>query len=277
MILCAFSKKLSPQRWIDLKKHTKKKKLLLFAGLISLIVFLAVAVLLFSLQFENLWVWYADIRQWLMELEDKIAALDYSFEFIGAILALYIIKSVFPIYTTSTLCLLSGVILPMYIAIPVNIVGCSIQIIIKYFWGKRFGAGYAWKILSKNDFLRNAIQHNGKGNPALLVCLRLIPSMPVNTISAIYGSFNFGFRKFVLYSLAGFFPKVILFSFTGSNMFDPLSPGFLLPIMFIALLTSISCLSVNGVWNTVDKFVAYYNKKHPKEADDAEENINEGA
>lgn len=258
-----------------LKKGDKTKKLLLFAGLISLIIFIAVAVVLFLLRYKALWVWYDDIIEMLMALEDKIAALDYSFEFIGAIMILYIIKSFVPIYTTSTLCFLAGAVLPMYIAIPVNIAGFTLQITIKYLWGRRFGAGYAWKLLKKNDFLRKAFQHNGRGNPMLLVAFRALPAIPVNTVSSIYGSFHFGFKKFLLYSAAGFLPKVILLSFTGSNMFDPLSPGFLIPIMIIALLTSISCLGVNGVWNTVDRVIALYDKKHPKESGEPGEPIEE--
>lgn len=257
-----------------LNKHKKKKKSLLFAGLILIALSIATSVLLFSLRYEELWGWYADIRDALMRLENWIASLDKNWQFFGAVMVLYIVKSVIPIYFTSTVCFLTGIVLPMYWAIPVNILGFIVQITIKYFWGKKFGAGYAWKMLQKNDTLRHAIQFNGKGNPALLLALRLVPGTPVNTISAIYGSFDFGYRKFLLLSVGGFLPKIISFTIVGKNMFDPLSAGFLLPIIIISFLTGVCCLGANGVWSAVEIVVKWINEKDNKKAAAKEKSAN---
>ena len=245
-----------------MNKHKNKKKLLLFAGLILIALSIAAGVLLFSLlRYPELWTWYEDIKDLLAQLEDWIANLDKTWQFIGAIIALYVIKSVIPIYTTSTVCFLTGIVLPIYIAVPVNMLGLIIQFSIKYFWGKRFGAGYAWKMLTKYDSLRHAIQYNGKGNPGLLFALRLVPATPVNLVSSIYGSFDFGYRKFILFSVVGFLPKLISFTIAGKNMFDPLSAGFLVPIILISFITGVTCLSANGVWTAVEAVMNWINKK----------------
>ena len=256
-----------------MRKHKKQKKLLLFAGLISLVLFFGSTLLLFLLKYDNLWTWYEDVRKYLFAIEDYITGLDKTWEFIGAIMLLYFIKSFFPIYSTSTVCFLTGLVFPIYVAVPVNAVGLFIQFTIKYFWGKKIGAPYAWKLVAKNEQLAALIQSDGKGNPVLLALLRLFPSLPVNTFSAIYGSFDFGYVKFVLISLLGFMPKLIIFYETGKNLFDPLSAGFLVPVMVMTLLTAISCLSVNGVWNLVEKIVSDYdkNKKAKGELKNAQE------
>lgn len=248
-----------------LKKRKKQKKYLLFGGLILIALSVAVGVLLFLLQHEELWRWYAQVQQKLVELEEFIAHLDKAWQFFGAVMLLFAVKSFFPIYATSTVCFLSGVVLPVYIAIPVNILGFIVLITIRYFWGMRFGAGGAWKMISKTDKLRSLIQQDGKGNPALLIALRLIPGVPINSISGIYGSFNFGYGKFVLLSVIGFMPKLISFTLVGRNVYDPLSAGFLLPIMILLFLTGISLLSVNGVWTTVEKTVEFAKKHKDKE------------
>lgn len=244
-----------------MKTKKKPKKLLLFSGLILLALSLAVAVLLFSLQFEELWRWYAQAKQRLSDLEQSIAHIDKVWQFIGAILLLFAIKSFFPIYPTSTVCFLTGVVLPMHLAIPVNVLGFVVLLTVRYYWGRRFGAGNAWKLISRTDILRKLIQQDGKGNPALLIALRLIPCMPINSISGIYGSFDFGYGKFILLSVIGFMPKLISFTFVGRNVYDPLSSGFLLPIMVLLFVSGISALSVNGVWTTVEKIIEYSKKK----------------
>lgn len=255
-----------------MKKRKKQKKLLLFGGLILLALSLAVFVLLVSLQFEGLWRWYTQIKHSLAQLEQFILHIDISWLFALAILLLFAVKSIVPIYPTSTVCFLTGAVLPMYYAIPVNIAGFAVLLTIRYFWGSRFGAGNAWKIISKADMMRKLIQRDGKGNPALLVALRLIPGIPVNSISGIYGSFDFGYLKFVLFSIIGFMPRILSYTFVGRNIFDPLSAGFLVPLMLILFFTGISLLSVNGIWITVEKAVIYF-RKHKSENE--EKGINE--
>ena len=256
-----------------LKKRKKPKKILFFGGLILILLSLAVAVLLFSLQYENLWHWYAVTRENLARLEDYIAHIDIEWQFFGAIMLLFAIKSFFPIYPTSTVCFLSGIVLPMYYAIPVNILGFVVLVTIRYYWGKRFGAGSAWRLISKTDVLRRVIQQDGKGNPALLIALRLIPAMPINSISGIYGSFEFGYARFVLLSVIGFMPKLISFTFVGRNLYDPLSSGFLVPIMLLMFFSGISLLSVNGIWTTVEKIIEY-SKKNNSNKEQKKGNVN---
>ncbi len=227
-----------------------------------IIAALLIEALMISLRYEQLWTWYTGLREMLIELENRITSLDRSFEFIIVIMLLFFIKAFFPIYTTSTVCLITGIVFPLYVAIPINIIGIGLQFTIKYFWGEHFGAGYAWKLLMKNESLKNALKSGGNGNPALLFAIRVIPFVPINLVSSIYGSFSFGYLKFMLISLLGFLPRLISFTVAGTNMFDPLSIGFLLPIMLICLLTGITCLSANGVWNLVDRFVKYYNRRH---------------
>lgn len=249
-----------------LKKRKKPKKILLFSGLILILSSIAVAGLLVSLQYDELWHWYAVTRENLAKLEEYIAHIDIAWKFFLVIMLLFAVKSFFPIYPTSTVCFLSGIVLPMYYSVPVNILGFVLLVTIRYFWGQRFGAGGAWKLISKTDVLRRIIRQDGKGNPALLIALRLIPAMPINSISGIYGSFKFGYPKFVLLSLIGFMPKLISFTFVGRNLYDPLSPAFLVPVMILMFFSGVSLLSVNGVWTSVEKIIEFTkNKKSNKE------------
>ena len=250
-----------------LKTSKNHKKLLLFGGLILVALSVAVGVLLFSLQYEELWLWYTQVKHKLADLEEYILHIDIMWQFVGAVLLLFAVKSFFPIYATSTVCFITGIVLPMYVAIPVNILGFVILLTIRYFWGKRFGAGNAWKMISRLDIAKRLIQQDDKANPALLIALRLIPGIPINGISGIYGSYEFGYPKFILFSLIGFLPRLLSFTFVGRNVYDPLSSEFLVPIMILLFLSGISLLSVNGVWITVEKTVEYAKKRKIKKSE----------
>ncbi len=237
---------------------------LLFSGLFLILLSAAIAVLIYSLRYDELWHWYAVYNQKLEQLQVYISTLDKHWQFIGMILLLFLIKSVFPIYPTSTVCFLTGVILPMYLSVPVNIIGISLLFTVRYFWGRKFGAGQAWKFLSKTEPLQRLLRKEGISSPFLLIALRALPVMPLNSVSGVYGSFKFGYWRFVLYSVIGFLPKLVSFTFVGRNVYDPLSPSFLVPIMIIAFLSGISLLSVNGIWVSVEKTVVTLKNKKAK-------------
>ena len=238
-----------------MKEKQKPQKTLLLSGLILIAVGITAAVLLFLLKYEHLWRWYAAIRRELTELEIQIAHLDNKWVFVLVVVVLFAVKSFVPIYPTPTVCFLTGAVLPMYVSVPVNVVGFCALLAIRYYAGKRFGAGKAWELIRKYERLRRLIEQNGRGNSSLLIILRLLPLMPVNTISGVYGSLNFGVWRFLLLSVIGYLPKIISFTFIGRNVYDPLSPEFIVPIMIFAFVSGISLICVNGMWRSVEKTV----------------------
>lgn len=238
-----------------MKEKQKPQKTLLLSGLILIAVGITAAVLLFLLKYEHLWRWYAAIRRELTELEIQIAHLDNKWVFVLVVVVLFAVKSFVPIYPTPTVCFLTGAVLPMYVSVPVNVVGFCALLATRYYAGKRFGAGKAWELIRKYERLRRLIEQNGRGNSSLLIILRLLPLMPVNTISGVYGSLNFGVWRFLLLSVIGYLPKIISFTFIGRNVYDPLSPEFIVPIMIFAFVSGISLICVNGMWRSVEKTV----------------------
>ena len=236
-----------------LKGKQKPQKIMLFCGLILIIIGIAAAVLLYLLRYEQLWHWYEVIKAELALLETQIAHLDDKWLFVATIFLLFAIKSFVPIYPTPTVCFLTGAMLPMYISVPVNTIGFCILLTIRFFAGRRFGAGGAWKLIRKNDRLRKLIEQDGNGNSSLLVILRLLPVMPVNTISGVYGSLKFDYFRFLVLSVIGYMPQIISYTFVGRNVFDPLSPEFIVPIMMLAFVSGISLLCVNGIWRVVER------------------------
>ena len=246
----------------NLRNRKATKRLLLFAGLILVTVSFLLIALIFLLRYEWMWGWWRSYQQFLKQLEDRIFSIHRTWMFIGVIMALYIIKTVIPIYTTSVVCFIAGAVLPAKIAIPLNIIGTGVQMTIKYFWGKKWGAGGSWKLIRKSDLLRHIIQtEEGTGSPVVLVTTGLVPLLSYNLKSAIYGSLDFGYWKFITLSLIGTMPRLLSFTIAGRNLYDPLTPGFLIPIVLITFVTGLTCLSANGVWTAAEKIVTAIMKR----------------
>ena len=56
-------------------------------------------------------------------------------------------------------------------------------------------------------------------------------------------------------------PKLLIFATVGRNLYNPLSPGFLIPIIILSLFTGLTLLSVNGAWTVVERIVNYISNR----------------
>ena len=239
-----------------MKKHWTRSGIMNAAGIASLISAAAVSVVAYLLRYDQLWLWYKVYQEKLLEAEQFIQSLGISWKFVLAMLIVFLVRTFIPFLAVSAICVLTGAVLPSYWALIVNFLGIIIMMSIKYFEGMKFGSGNAWKIISKNERARKIIESSGKVNKALLFALRLIPGFPLGSVSRIYGSLRFPYWRFILLSAAGFAPKLLSYTFMGTNVFDPLSSAFLVPLMIVLTISGASLLCVNLIWLLVEKSVS---------------------
>lgn len=243
-----------------MKKHWTRNGIMNAAGFALLISAAAVSVVVYLLRYDQLWLWYKVYQEKLLEAEQFIQSLGISWKFVLAMLIVFLVRAFIPFLAVSAICVLTGAVLPSYWALIVNFLGIIIMMSIKYFEGMKFGSGNAWKIISKNERARKIIESSGKVNKALLFALRLIPGFPLGSVSRIYGSLKFPYWQFILLSAAGFAPKLLSYTFMGTNVFDPLSSAFLVPLMIALTISGASLLCVNLIWLLVEKSVSSSNK-----------------
>ena len=232
-----------------MKKHWTRSGIMNAAGFALLISAAAVSVVVYLLRYDQLWLWYKVYQEKLLEAEQFIQSLGISWKFVLAMLIVFLVRTFIPFLAVSAICVLTGVVLPSYWALIVNFLGIIIMMSIKYFEGMKFGSGNAWKIISKNERARKIIESSGKVNKALLFALRL-------SVSRIYGSLRFPYWQFILLSAVGFAPKLLSYTFMGTNVFDPLSSAFLVPLMIALTISGASLLCVNLIWLLVEKSVS---------------------
>ena len=243
-----------------MKKHWTRSGIMNAAGFALLISAAAVSVVVYLLRYDQLWLWYNVYQEKLLEIEQFIQSLGISWKFVLTMLIVFLVRTFIPFLAVSAICVLTGAVLPSYWALIVNFLGIIIMMSIKYFEGMKFGSGNAWKIISKNERARKIIESSGKVNKALLFALRLIPGFPLGSVSRIYGSLRFPYWRFILLSAAGFAPKLLSYTFMGTNVFDPLSSAFLVPLMIALTISGASLLCVNLIWLLVEKSVSSSNK-----------------
>ena len=189
----------------------------------------------------------------LDDFEDAVASIPNKGLVILAILLIYLAKSVIPI-PTSAVCVIAGMVFPTPFAVIINIAGYVVLVTIKYIWGKHLGRGYVYKILRRYENIQQMMDSDAKFKDGLLFGLRVVPNIPINTVSQVYGAMNFNYYKFIALSVLGFLPRIISYSMVGRHVYNPFSLGFMLPIVIMFVISGVAIIGVNG-------FIEIHNKR----------------
>ncbi|MBQ8063879.1 MAG: hypothetical protein IJ230_08090 [Clostridia bacterium] len=105
----------------------------------------------------------------------------------------------------------------------------------------------------------------GTGNPLVLFALRLVPFVPANPVSSLFGNLQMDYRSFLLISLFGYLVKVISFTAIGYNIADPFTSKFIVPFIALLYLAGFGLLIVNNVLKAIDR------RNREKEAEETTE------
>lgn len=198
---------------------------------------------------------YWEYISWLSSIENKVAALENKWLIILVILLLYFILTAFPVFPISILCVASAMVFNIAECFAINIFGLALLFAVRYSTGMSAGGGSAQWLVRRNRFTRRLIESEGQGNPWVLAVIRLLPMMPINPVSHLYGAMDFPFWKFMLISVVGFLPKLISYIIIGHNFANPFSAEFTLPLIILSLLSGIVFLLLRGAWDFINKVI----------------------
>ncbi|MCQ2488413.1 MAG: VTT domain-containing protein [Clostridia bacterium] len=200
---------------------------------------------------------YIKYQSFMEDFESRIADLDNKFLICLCILLLFLSKSIIVLIPATITCIVTALIFPFEVAITINILGYVILFTAKYFWGRYIDAGYIHRLVKHSKFLYKYIQdeENGyaTGNPLLLFILRLVPTVPINPISAMYGHMGYDYWRFLLLSMLGSSLKIVSFTAIGSNISDPFSSAFVIPLILILFVSGFSMISLSLILSRREK------------------------
>ena len=228
------------------------RKLLLLSAMFSFILCIILVVWFFVSEINFLEEKYWQYVDWLQNLENKVAAIENKWLIVLVIELLYFILTAFPVFPISILCVASAMVFDFTQSLLINICGLAILFSVRYSTGMSAGGGSAQWLVRRNRFTQRLIEDEGQGNPWVLAVIRLLPFMPINPISHLYGAMDFPFFKFMFISVVAFVPKLISYFIIGNNFANPFSAEFTLPLIIITLLSGIFFLMLRGAWDVIN-------------------------
>lgn len=228
-------------------KESRTARLLLAIGILSFILAAVLVAIMIVMNIPKVRVKYDEYLVVFENLEKQVASLNNKWLILIVILLLFLLRANSWIYPLTIVYFISAMVFTPMHSFIINFGSTMFLCAFRYYTGMQMGEGVWNKILKKDEVINGLFRQRGKKSPLTLFALRLIPFFPFNTVSHIYGTFDFNFAEYMLISAVALAPRLISYSFIGNNVYDPLSTKFYIPLAFTFVLTGISMFTLRGV------------------------------
>lgn len=144
------------------------------------------------------------------------------------VLGVYVLKAVVFVVPASLIYIAVGMAFETPLAVAINCVGILLEIIVTYSMGKLLGKDTVERRLQGTKAGEKLLHMNTKNQNLAVFTIRFT-GIPIDFSSLFMGAFGFRFLPYVLFSLLGILPRVILLTVIGDRFYD------LIPMKYIIL------------------------------------------
>lgn len=163
----------------------------------------------------------------------------------AAVWGVYLLKSLVFVVPASLIYIAVGMAFTPLTAIAINAVGILLEVCATYLFGVILGGPYVINKLEKTKYGDRILELHGKGKLSAIFAIRVLPVFPIDLVSLFLGAVRMRFLPYLLLSLGGILPRVILFTVLGDGIYDyipmdkfMLAAIILLPIALVAWVIS---------------------------------------
>lgn len=153
------------------------------------------------------------------------------------LLVLYAAKSMSVFFPIIVLYIACGSLFPPVLSLFINTLGTAVCLTLPYWIGYFSGIEVVEKLISRHPNIREIIEKQQNNDWFLCYFLRIISCLPGDIVSMYLGSLKIPFHKYLIGSMIGVFPGIVLATYIGISITDPTSPVFITSVVLRILLS----------------------------------------
>lgn len=158
------------------------------------------------------------------------------------LLVMYALKSLSIIFPLIVLYISTGMILPLYLAIIVNIIGITVSLSIPYLIGRFSGNKLLSQLIEKYPRLKQISSFKQNNELLFIFMIRIIGILPMDVVSIFMGSIGISYKKHLIVSILAMLPDLLAVTFIGATVSDPVSIEFILSCIFKLIISVFSII-----------------------------------
>ena len=192
-----------------MKKLSEKTKDIL--KLILKLVFVAAVFIAVVVNYDRLV--NIDIRALVSGSTSETAAA-------AGVVGIYALKGMVFVIPASLIYISVGMAFSPLKACIINMLGIAAEVTVSYFFGRFVGGEYVEKLLSKNKGGKKLLSLKEQKKQSSVIAVRFLPVFPIDFTSLFFGSMKMPFLKYLIFSIIGLAPRVLLFTVLGDKVYD---------------------------------------------------------
>lgn len=202
--------------------NEKKKSILSLVAKISVVAVILTVVILNYDRLTNL-----DIRAIVDSAPSVLVA-------VAAVIGIFFMKSLLFVIPASLIYLSVGMAFRPVTAILVSFAGIAVEVTATYFLGRFLGGDTVNKFLSKSKNGQKLIEKDVSNKFSVLFLMRF-SGLPIDFTSLFLGASGCRYPVYILASLAGIMPRVILLTLLGDRINELIPMSLIIKLIIIAL------------------------------------------
>lgn len=119
-------------------------------------------------------------------------------------------------------------------ALFISLCGIALEVAVTYWLGRALGGDYVTRLLGKVKGGDKVLGMKNKSKFSTVFVARLV-ALPIDFSSLLFGSMKIPFVRYLLFSVVGIAPRVILFTKLGDGIYDVIPMHLILKAVLIAL------------------------------------------
>ena len=155
---------------------------------------------------------------------------------------LYAVKSISCFIPVIILQLAVGILFPTPWALLINALGSAVCFSIPYWIGLHAQDAWLQKLLQKYPKVGQMVARQQNRELFVPFLMRVLSFLPLDIVSVYLGSIKIPYKKYLLGSMLGTLPGLIIATLLGTSITDPSSPLFVVSICLMLLLAGGSLL-----------------------------------
>lgn len=134
----------------------------------------------------------------------------------------------------------AGFLFKLPLAFAISYLGLCIEHVIGFWLGRRLGKDFIINSMGKYKASNWLLESARKNSSFAAFVIRLLPGPPTELTNMFFGSLDMDFTKYLVYSLLGTTPGMILSILMGKAIFKPSSKEFLVPLFINLALSAVA-------------------------------------
>lgn len=154
---------------------------------------------------------------------------------VAAVLGIYLLKSVVFVIPASLLYIYTGMAFDTADALLINFAGILVEVTATFWLGKFLGKDYVLRLARGKRWYEKLDSVKSRHKISALFVIRALPVFPIDFISLFLGASGIGFWLYLILSVGGIMPRVILFTLLGDGFYRYVPKWFLFSVAIASI------------------------------------------